>query len=67
MLMSRLASSEESSTISPQMRLAMSSSTCWPRKIMRCRSSRWNNGSPNGWTGASAAATIDGGVGVHRG
>src|SRR5579862_458416 len=43
--------------------------------MMRCRSSRWNNWSPNGRTGGSAAATIDGtaidgaaeGAGVHKG
>jgi hypothetical protein len=67
MLMSRLLSSEASSASSAQMRLAMSSSTCWPRKMMRCRSSRWNNWSPNGIRGGSAAASIEGGAGVHRG
>src|ERR1700756_2170679 len=43
--------------------------------MMRWRSSRWNNWSPNGRTGGSAAATIDGtasdgaaeGAGVHKG
>src|SRR3984957_2322015 len=54
MLMSRLLSSEASMMSSAQMRLASSSSTCWPRKMIRCRSSRWNTCSPNGITGASA-------------
>src|SRR5579863_3465118 len=43
--------------------------------MMRCRSSRWNNWSPNGRTGGSAAATVDGtaidgaaeSAGVHKG
>jgi hypothetical protein len=35
--------------------------------MIRCRSSRWNNCSPNGRTGGSEAATIDGGDGLHKG
>src|SRR6516162_9150287 len=52
--MSRWRSSAASSTSSAQIRLAISSSTCWPRNTIRCRSSRWNNWSPSGSSGASA-------------
>src|SRR5215469_5321646 len=54
MLMSRSLSSAASRTSSAQIRLASSSSTWVPRKMTRCRSSRWNTCSPNGITGASA-------------
>src|SRR6516162_5115185 len=53
-LMSLCASSAASSTSSAQIRLAMSSSTCWPRNTIRCRSSRWKSWSPSGSSGASA-------------
>src|SRR6266567_9636091 len=60
-LMSRLASSADSRTISAQIRLASSSSTCWPRKMIRCRSRRWKSASPICRMGASAvrASTRD--------
>src|SRR6202012_511491 len=54
-VMSRCRSSAESSSISAAIRFAMSSSTCWPRKMMRFLSSRWNSRSP-GITGASGVA-----------
>src|SRR5215472_7669122 len=54
---SRLSSSADSRRISAQILLAMSSSTCWPRKTMRCRSNRWNSRSP-GITGASGVAVL---------
>src|SRR5262245_59579486 len=59
MLMSRLASSAASSTSSAQIRLASSSSSCWPRKMMRCRSNRWKSWSLIGSSGAwSVRASI---------
>src|ERR1700733_9994889 len=54
MWMSRLLSSAASMMSSAQTRLARSSSTCWPRTTIRCRSSRWNSWSPKGSAGASA-------------
>jgi hypothetical protein len=57
MAMSRLSSSADSKRISAQIRLAMSSSTCWPRKTILFRSKRWNSNSP-GITGASGVAVL---------
>src|SRR5260370_751380 len=54
MLMSRWRSWAASRNSSAQIRLAISSSTCWPRKMIRGRSIRWNSGSAIGMAGASA-------------
>jgi hypothetical protein len=58
-LMSRLLSSAASRMSSAQTRLASSSSTCWPRKTIRCRSRRWNTCSAiSGAGGASVRARM---------
>src|SRR5215831_13317233 len=58
-LMSRWPSSAASRISSAQTRLARSSSTCWPRTTIRCRSRRWNTCSAMmGAGGASVRARM---------